>query len=80
MSEMGYKRVRQLGGSGGLGVDLTARDPDGRTVAVQCKKVGQRRHGRQPRPTALHRDDDHAPPHRPRDLRLDRLGAARGLM
>ncbi|MFN2467938.1 MAG: restriction endonuclease [Gaiellaceae bacterium] len=38
MKEMGFKRVRQLGGSGDLGVDLTARDAEGRTVAVQCKK------------------------------------------
>jgi hypothetical protein len=38
MKEMGFKRVRQLGGSGDLGVDLTGRDPEGRTVAVQCKK------------------------------------------
>ena len=38
MKEMGFKRVRQIGGSGDLGVDLTARDSEGRTVAVQCKK------------------------------------------
>jgi hypothetical protein len=38
LKEMGFRRVRRVGGSGDLGVDITARDREGKTVAVQCKK------------------------------------------
>lgn len=38
MRELGFRRVRRIGGAGDLAVDLTARDPDGRSVAVQCKR------------------------------------------
>jgi hypothetical protein len=34
----GYRDVRQVGGSGDLGVDLWCRDPKGRSTAVQCKR------------------------------------------
>lgn len=37
MKEMGFKRVKRTGGSGDLAVDLTARDREGDSVAVQCK-------------------------------------------
>ncbi len=40
----GYKGVRRVGGSGDLNADVTARDPQGRSVVVQCKRyaVGNR--------------------------------------
>src|SRR5262249_5895869 len=38
MAEMGFRRVSRTGGAGDLAVDLTARDREGRTVAVQCKR------------------------------------------
>jgi hypothetical protein len=38
MNEMGFRRVKRIGGSGDLAVDLTARDPSGQSVAVQCKR------------------------------------------
>lgn len=38
MRELGFRRVRRIGGAGDLAVDLTARDPEGRSVAVQCKR------------------------------------------
>lgn len=34
----GYTNVRRIGGAGDLAVDLTARSPKGRSVAVQCKR------------------------------------------
>ncbi|MFC5752596.1 restriction endonuclease [Actinomadura rugatobispora] len=34
----GFRSVRILGGSGDRGVDITALTPDGRRVAVQCKR------------------------------------------
>ncbi len=40
----GYKGVRRVGGSGDFNADVTARDPEGRSVVVQCKRyaVGNR--------------------------------------
>lgn len=37
---LGYERLRRVGGTGDLGVDLAGRDPDGRVVIVQCKRYG----------------------------------------
>ncbi|WP_251021183.1 restriction endonuclease [Streptomyces sp. ISL-98] len=36
----GFRNTRRLGGAGdlGVGVDVTARDPDGRLVILQCKQ------------------------------------------
>ncbi|MEU6742532.1 restriction endonuclease [Streptosporangium sandarakinum] len=34
----GFRQVRELGGSGDRGVDLTAVGPDGRRYAFQCKR------------------------------------------
>jgi restriction system protein len=38
LRDRGYRNVKRRGGPGDLGVDITARDPDGATVAVQCKR------------------------------------------
>jgi restriction system protein len=46
--ENGYKSMKVNGGAGDLGADLLGRDPDGRSIIVQCKryapskKVGSR--------------------------------------
>jgi HJR/Mrr/RecB family endonuclease len=37
----GYKDIERIGGSGDLGVDLTAIDPHGLRVIVQCKRYGR---------------------------------------
>lgn len=37
---LGYERLRRVGGTGDLGVDLAGYDPDGRAVIVQCKRYG----------------------------------------
>ena len=37
---LGYRNVTHIGGSGDLGVDLTAIDPNGLQVIVQCKRYG----------------------------------------
>ncbi|MFJ9967249.1 restriction endonuclease [Streptomyces avermitilis] len=34
----GFRGTRRVGGAGDLGVDVTARDPDGQLVIVQCKQ------------------------------------------
>ena len=34
----GFAEITHVGGSGDLGVDITARDPNGYAVAVQCKR------------------------------------------
>lgn len=34
----GYKQVTRCGGAGDLGVDITARDANGLSIAVQCKR------------------------------------------
>jgi Restriction endonuclease len=36
----GYRDVRRVGRSGDLCVDITCRDPKGRSLAVQCKRYG----------------------------------------
>lgn len=38
LRDRGYSRVRRCGGAGDLGVDVTARDPNGLSIAVQCKR------------------------------------------
>ena len=38
MREFGGRQVRVTGGSGDLSVDITFREPDGKKVAVQCKR------------------------------------------
>jgi hypothetical protein len=38
LREMGFRNVRRTGRSGDLAVDITCRDKDGATVAVQCKR------------------------------------------
>lgn len=38
---MGYRDVQRIGGSGDLGVDLTAIDPAGVPVIIQCKRYGR---------------------------------------
>ncbi|MFE9252912.1 restriction endonuclease [Streptomyces sp. NPDC007088] len=34
----GFRGTRRVGGAGDLGVDVTARDPDGQLVILQCKQ------------------------------------------
>ena len=34
----GYSHVAQIGGAGDRGVDVTARDPQGKSVVIQCKR------------------------------------------
>lgn len=38
LHDLGYKDVRTSGGAGDLNVDIWCRDPDGKRVAVQCKR------------------------------------------
>jgi restriction system protein len=38
---LGYRDVERIGRSGDLGVDLTATDPAGHRVIVQCKRYGR---------------------------------------
>lgn len=38
LHDLGYRRVRHVGGSGDLGADLECRDRDGQSVVVQCKR------------------------------------------
>jgi restriction endonuclease Mrr len=38
LRDAGYRRVRRTGGAGDLAADLTALDPQGRSVVVQCKR------------------------------------------
>lgn len=38
LASMGYTQVNRVGGSGDLGADLTATDPQGRSAIVQCKR------------------------------------------
>jgi restriction system protein len=38
LRDNGYTRVERKGGAGDLGVDITCRDPNGETLAVQCKR------------------------------------------
>lgn len=38
LEALGYKNVVRIGGSGDLGADLTATDPQGRSAIVQCKR------------------------------------------
>lgn len=38
---LGYGAVERIGGSGDLGIDLTATDPDGLVVIIQCKRYGR---------------------------------------
>lgn len=40
LNDHGYRNVQRVGGAGDLGVDITCRDPQGRSVAVQCKRYG----------------------------------------
>lgn len=40
LRDHGYGSVERVGRSGDLGVDLTCRDREGRSVAVQCKRYG----------------------------------------
>jgi hypothetical protein len=38
LEALGYRDVIRIGGAGDLGADLTATDPQGRSVIVQCKR------------------------------------------
>jgi curved DNA-binding protein CbpA len=38
---LGMTDVERVGGRGDLGVDITARDPSGRTMVVQCKRYAR---------------------------------------
>ncbi len=38
---LGYTRIERIGGSGDLGIDLSAIDPDGLEVVIQCKRYGR---------------------------------------
>lgn len=38
LQDLGYTHVRRVGGPGDLALDLHARDTEGRSVAVQCKR------------------------------------------
>lgn len=38
LHDLGYRRVHRIGRTGDLTADLTAVDPEGRTVVVQCKR------------------------------------------
>lgn len=38
---LGYHNIERIGGSGDLGVDLIAVDPDGLAVVIQCKRYGR---------------------------------------
>ena len=38
---LGMTDVKRVGGRGDLGVDITARDPAGRTMVVQCKRYAR---------------------------------------
>lgn len=38
LHDLGYHDIRQVGGSGDLGADITCRDTRGRSVVVQCKR------------------------------------------
>lgn len=38
LREIGFRRVKRVGGSGDLSVDLTCRDGDNRRIIVQCKR------------------------------------------
>jgi restriction system protein len=38
LRDLGYTHVKRVGGSGDLAVDIFARDPESRLVAVQCKR------------------------------------------
>jgi hypothetical protein len=38
LQDLGYTHVKRVGGPGDLALDLHARDPEGRSVAVQCKR------------------------------------------
>jgi restriction system protein len=38
LRDRGYRQVERCGGAGDLGVDITARDPNGLSIAVQCKR------------------------------------------
>lgn len=40
LRNLGYRDVRQVGGSGDQGADVRATDPAGRSVVVQCKRYG----------------------------------------
>jgi restriction system protein len=39
LMDHGYRNLRVIGGSGDLGVDILGRDSDGRSTAVQCKRL-----------------------------------------
>ena len=43
LARLGYSRVRRVGGTGDLAVDIVCRDRDGRSVAVQCKRYAPHR-------------------------------------
>jgi HJR/Mrr/RecB family endonuclease len=36
--QLGYREVSRVGGAGDLGVDITARDPQGHSIIIQCKR------------------------------------------
>lgn len=38
LMKLDYRDVNVRGGAGDLGVDILGRDPDGKTVAIQCKR------------------------------------------
>lgn len=38
LAQDGFLSTRRVGGAGDLGVDVTARDPDGRLLIVQCEQ------------------------------------------
>jgi HJR/Mrr/RecB family endonuclease len=38
LSMLNYRDLKVCGGAGDLGVDILGRDPDGKTVAIQCKR------------------------------------------
>jgi hypothetical protein len=38
LGDRGYRQVKRCGGAGDLGVDITAHDPNGCSIAVQCKR------------------------------------------
>lgn len=41
LSAIGYLDVQVIGRSGDLGVDVSAKDPEGNKVVVQCKRFGR---------------------------------------
>ena len=41
LTDLGYRNVRHVGRPGDLAADLSAIDPSGRSVVVQCKRLGR---------------------------------------